>query len=255
VIRAVLFDLDETLIEEDAVVAEAFAATAARAAERYDADPARLAADARVRARELWRAAPGYDWCARIGISSWEGLHGRFEGDVPELAALRAWAPEFRRAAWAAALEDQRIDDPALAQELADRYVAERAARHRVYPDAAPVLDALAATHRLGLVTNGASCVQWDKLRASGFADRFASVVVSAEVGAGKPDPAPFRRALRELGAEPADAVMVGDNLKRDIAGAENAGLRAVWLDRRHRPAPPGVTTIHTLADLPRAIA
>jgi hypothetical protein len=53
----------------------------ATAARRYPLDPARLAQDARTRARELGRAAPTHPYCLRVGISSSEGLWCRFEGD------------------------------------------------------------------------------------------------------------------------------------------------------------------------------
>ena len=83
----------------------AFAATAGVAAERQPLDPRQLALDARACARELWHAAPRCPRsAARIGISSWEALWCRYEGDDEELRALREWAPGFRRDAWRAAL-------------------------------------------------------------------------------------------------------------------------------------------------------
>jgi putative hydrolase of the HAD superfamily len=91
VIRAVLIDLDDTLIVEEAAAVATFAATAGVAAERHPIDAAALAMNARARA--LWRAAPTYPYCQRIGISSWEGLWCRFEGEAGELRALREWAP------------------------------------------------------------------------------------------------------------------------------------------------------------------
>ena len=54
----------------------------------------------------------------------------------------------------------------------------------------------------------------------------------STVLGASKPDPAIFRAALAAAGCGPGDAAMVGDNPLRDIAGAQQAGLRGVWLDR-----------------------
>ncbi len=48
----------------------------------------------------------------------------------------------------------------------------------------------------------------------------------------GKPAPFLFEEALRELGVEAGDAVMVGDNLRTDIAGARNVGMATVWVNR-----------------------
>jgi len=255
--RALLLDLDDTLVVEERAAAATFAPTARIAAERHAIDVAALADDARARARELWRAAPSYPYCERIGISSWEGMWCRFEGEADELRALRAWAPDYRREAWRRALADQRIDDCELAAELGERFGIERRARHETFPDAAAALDTLRGDYALALVTNGASCLQREKLAASGLADRFAAVVVSGDLGRGKPDPAIFLHAVRALDAEPADAVMVGDNLRKDVDGALAAGLRAGWVNRdaEQRLDRGDVIEVHDLGALPGALA
>jgi putative hydrolase of the HAD superfamily len=258
VTRALLFDLDDTLVVEEGAAVAAFAATAAVAAEHHAIDPRAFAADARSRARELWRAGPAYAFCRRIGISSWEGLWCRYEGDAGELRALRAWAPEFRREAWRRALADQGVDDEALAAELGERFGDERRRLCENFADAAPTLGALRDDHALALVTNGASCLQREKLAASGLADRFDALVVSGDIGRGKPDPAIFAHALRALGAEPGDAVMIGDNLEKDIDGALAVGLQAIWVNRDggERPADrPDLREIAGLDELPAALA
>ena len=178
-----------------------------------------------------------WPYCKRIGISSWEGLWCRFEGAGAELRELRAWAPEFRREAWARALADQGLDDPTLAAELGERFGEERRALGDPFPDA-PLLADLHERHRLALVTNGAACLQREKLERSGLAAHFDAVVVSGDLGIGKPDPAVFRHALSLVGVEPADAVMIGDTVERDIDGALALGLRAVWINRFGRARP-----------------
>ena len=146
----------------------AFAATASVAAERHPLDPRRLAARRpRVRARAL-ACRRGVWFGRRIGISSWEALWCRYEGDAEELRAMRAWAPGFRRETWRAALGQQGVQDDELAAELGERFGEERRARHETFEDAAPVLDALRGDYRLALVTNGASCLQREKFEASG---------------------------------------------------------------------------------------
>jgi phosphoserine phosphatase len=245
---ALLFDLDDTLVLEEPAAAAAFEATA-RTVPGVDA--ARLAADARSHARALWRAAPTYPYCRRIGLSSSEGLWCRFEGDVAEIRALRTWAPAYRRAAWARALLDQGVEDPALAAELGDRFGEERRARHHTFADVPAALDALDGP--LALVTNGAVCLQNEKLAASGLAERFDAVVVSGDLGAGKPEASVFLHALSLLGAR--DGVMIGDSLDRDVDGALAVGLRAVWINRFGSGAGrEGVSEIETLAGLPAVL-
>jgi phosphoserine phosphatase len=246
---AILFDLDDTLVVEEAAAVASFQATARAALDRHPVDAARLAVDARARARELWWAGPAHGYCRRLGISSWEGLWCRFEGDADEVRALRSWAPGFRREAWRRALLDQGVDDSALAEELGERFGVERRARHELFPDA---LGALAAGAPIALLTNGASCLQREKVAGAGLDGRFDAVVVSGDLGIGKPDAAVFRHTLALLGV--VDAVMVGDSLDRDIDGARAAGLGAVWLNRTGEPCPDGVVQIRTLAELPAAL-
>jgi putative hydrolase of the HAD superfamily len=69
-----------------------------------------------------------------------------------------------------------------------------------------------------------------------------AFVVHAERAGGAKPHPAPFTRAA-ELGAVDRDRwVHVGDSIPSDVIGAQEFGLRAVWLNRRGHPAPEGVT-------------
>jgi len=241
------------MVEEPAAVA-AFRATAELAAAAHDLDVNALALAARARARELWRAAPTYAYCRRVGISSWEGLWCRYEGDGPETRELREWAPTYRREAWRLALAEQGIEDAALAGALGEQFLVERRARHELFPDAEDALRVLSTRYVLGLVTNGASCLQREKLGNSGLGHYFEVVVVSGDLGTAKPDPVVFQRALAELGAE--WAVMVGDSLEKDVQGAVRSGLAAVWLNRSARPRPAGlrVPEVPSLDELPGAL-
>ena len=255
--RALLFDLDDTLISDEPAAAAAFGATAEHGARSRALDAAALAAGAREEARELWLATPVHSYCQAIQISSWEGLWCRFEGEDPRIAWLRAWSPEYRRESWRRALARQGIEDDLLAQELGERYGTERRRLHETFEDVVAALDDLAADHVLGLVTNGASCLQREKLAASGLSARFAAVAVSGELGVGKPDPAIFAHALEALGADAADAVMVGNSLAHDVAGARAAGMRAVWVNRfgQERPEGEALVEVRTLGELRGALA
>jgi putative hydrolase of the HAD superfamily len=121
-----------------------------------------------------------------------------------------------------------------------------------LFPDALPCLDSFAG-FKLGVVSNGDGELQNAKVKRLGIADRFAAVVVSGEVGLRKPGPEIFALACARLGVEPAEASFAGDRLEDDAMGAHAAGLRAFWVDRQHtgRKVPAGVTVIGSLADLP----
>lgn len=119
------------------------------------------------------------------------------------------------------------------------------------YPDAAPALKALRESgRRLAIVSNW-DCSLADWLEPAGLTGLVDCVVTSAATGAAKPDPVIFRTALELLGAEKAGAVHVGDSLAKDIEGAREAGIRAIFVARDGKQPPAGVETIHSLADLP----
>ena len=235
-IQSLFFDLDETLLLEEASVEEAFHATCRIAEERYGLDPEALTRSVRAHAKRIWLSHPTAQECMALGISSWEGLHARFEGNSPLIRRLREWAPEYRRRAWTRALAEHGVQNPDLARELAETFVQERAKRYEPFPDAEPVLEGLRRRYRLALITNGPPCLQREKLRASGLERFFEAVVISGELGIGKPDSRIFLHALGRMGLSPQEAVMVGNSLVRDVLGAKRAGLWAVWI---RRPGPP----------------
>jgi putative hydrolase of the HAD superfamily len=255
--RALLFDLDDTLVVEEPAAAASFAATARLAGTRHRVNAGRLATTARERARELWYATPVHPYCMRVGISSWEGLWCRFEGEDPDVHWLREWSPRYRREVWSLALADQGVKDPVLAEELGERYGTERRARHDRFADVPACLDELRDSYTLGLITNGVSCLQREKLATAGLSEYFDVVVVSAEFGVGKPDPSIFEHALSLLGSDPEHTVMIGDSLTRDIDGAIAAGLDGVWVNRSGQPRPADrldLVEVTTLGDLPAAL-
>jgi putative hydrolase of the HAD superfamily len=145
-----------------------------------------------------------------------------------------------------------------LVREVADAYSSEREARVAPFPGALDTLAALRRRgHRLALVTNGGARLQRAKLERFGLAGFFHAVRIEGEVGVGKPLAAAFAGALAALGAAGEPAVMIGDDLDADIAGASAAGLAAIWID--HRGAgPPGAgprpaRVIRSLAELAEA--
>lgn len=254
---AILFDLDDTLIVDEAVSSEALATTAEHAFRAVGADVERFRNDAREIARQLHREAPVHPYCRRIGISAFECLWGRFEGETPDLTALREWAHEYRVRVFDAALRKQELDGGETAVELAETFSSQRRKLSRLMPDAREVLTRLSKTHRLGLLTNGAPDLQREKLLASGLAPFFSAVAVSGEHDIGKPAPEILHRLLAELETAPADAVMVGNSLERDIAGARNAGVRSIWIkvpgSEEHDDVHPD-HTITALSEIPALI-
>ena len=112
------------------------------------------------------------------------------------------------------------------------------AARNQVQPfeDVLPALLRLSEKFMLGTISNGAA-----DLSAIGMADHFRVSVAAHQFGSAKPDPAIFAHACEQLGVTAAETVYVGDDLLLDVVGAQQAGMRAVWMNRFERPLPPHI--------------
>jgi putative hydrolase of the HAD superfamily len=233
VLRAVLFDLDGTLMDHDAARVAGLRAHLAR----WLAGTAFQESEA---VEEEWRRleALHYDEYTSGACSFQEQRRRRVHG-------------------MHAALGRERSSDAA-ADEWFEAYLRHYRAAWRPFADAAPALAALSASRgrpALGVVTNGEGEPQRAKLAAIGLAEHFTVVVASGEAGVAKPQAAIFELACERLGVDPAQAAHVGDRLDLDASAAAQAGLQGVWLDRAGAASAPkgeieSVTRITTLRDL-----
>ena len=137
--------------------------------------------------------------------------------------------------------------------EIFDSYLTLYEESWSLYPDVRPCLDALAA-YPLGLITNGDSDQQRQKLEQTGIAGYFHSVVVSGDVGVAKPGRQIFERSAEELGLQPDKLLFIGDNPENDVRGALQAGWHAIWLNRTESKQKVAARTVADLADLPRLV-
>lgn len=118
-----------------------------------------------------------------------------------------------------------------------------KSASHLLYPDVVETLEALRA---LGVGTALLSNIHFDlrpELKDQGILDLFDSVVLSYEHGIQKPDPRLFQMALDELGVEPTEALMVGDNPTNDGGGVE-LGITTLILPPREEFGPHGLDIV-----------
>jgi putative hydrolase of the HAD superfamily len=128
---------------------------------------------------------------------------------------------------------------------LVDAFRSYRPARLTPYPGVPESLGQLRRLAPVGLVTNGDPAGQRAKLAALGLHDAFDVVVFSDELGRSfrKPHPAPFCQALRQLGADPGRSFFIGDHPDRDIAGAQQVGMRAIRVRTGEYAGRPDVVT------------
>jgi putative hydrolase of the HAD superfamily len=202
----------------------------------------RLQAELRSLGVEVPLEQAGRAMKAEIGFYRGHLWMGR---DAPGLAELRRRCAEVLREALDLDLGVEAAEGALLA-----------AIRFEPFPDAVPALRALRGA---GVKLVAAS--NWDvslheQLARSGLDALLDGALSSAEVGAPKPDPEIFARALALAGAAPGEALHVGDDLEADVGGALAAGLTPVLIDRDGSvEAPPGVRRIASLAELPALCA
>ncbi|MEV6972317.1 HAD family hydrolase [Kitasatospora sp. NPDC093806] len=118
---------------------------------------------------------------------------------------------------------------------------------------------ARAAGWTLGIVSNGGTRPQLEKIRRTGLGPLVDGWVISEEADCLKPDPLIFEIAAQRCGVPPtgdwaAHTWMVGDHAPADIAGAELTGLRSVWLHHGRPWAEPGYRPTLKAAGLPEAV-
>jgi putative hydrolase of the HAD superfamily len=207
--KALFFDLDDTLLDDDASVVRSLDLTCQQ-----------VIAPA-VPSLDLHAFAKVY---REITVSVWES--GDVRTDDQETSGLMLWRQ---------ALAHFDCRDEALVLAARAAYTNFRDEKPIVFDDALPVLAALHGRYPLALITNGGSVKQRRKLSNSGLAHFFDFVVTSDDYHASKPDPGIFHHAAERLGVVPDSVWHVGDSPGNDVKGAVNAGLAAVWLNRLAR--------------------
>ena len=201
-ISCITFDLDDTLWESGAVLANA--------------------------------EAKLYDWLVRT-CPEIANAHSH-DALVAHRRAHYASIPEIRhdltraRLLWLESL----LREWGYAAELAQagfRVFREHRNAVTLFDDVTHVLGKLGERYAIGAITNGNADVH-----RIGIGHHFDFVVTPAEAGAAKPDSTIFEFALSAAGASPANVVHVGDDPVRDVAGAAAIGLRTVWMNPAGSP-------------------
>lgn len=217
-IRAVLFDMDETLLDRQASL-RAFAAAQ------------------HARHQPALETLPAQTFVARFL-------------ELDDNGAL--WKDEVYRRI----LEENGVTglEP---QTLLDEYLADFHRHCRAFPGLAEMTaDLTGAGYRLGLITNGLFPFQAHNFQALGVTEHFAAVLVSGQEGMRKPEPEIFRRALARLGVSADEAVFVGDNPEADIRGAHGVGMRTIFRPSPfHADAPLADAVCTDLRQLPAILS
>ena len=219
-VRAICFDLDNTLWDVWPVIVRAEQAMYDFLAQRYPRVVANITLEMMRSAREQTAAA-----------------HPRMRHDFTFLRkqTLREHAREFGYA-------------EAMVEEAFDAFIS---ARNQVelYEDVLPALEQLRARYRLFTASNGNA-----DLGKIGLAHFFERTIAARHVGVLKPDPAIFHKVIEGTDLQAHDVVYVGDDPHLDVEGARGAGMQAIWIDRQGSEWPaeiaPAAHSVRSLTEL-----
>lgn len=229
-IRAILFDLDETLFDHRQAVA--YAAT-------------------------TWTESfsPGHELLTEVP-ALWLDLEDRH---LPSWYAGECSFDEQRRRRLRDFCRRLGLPLPTDLDAAYGDFLLHYEAAWAAFPDAAQAMDALSGLGlTLGVLTNGVPVQQEAKLRRIGLMDRLDPVLTPDALGGNfKPTAACYLAAAAKLGLRPQEILLVGDNRDLDAIGPTTVGMHGVWLDRYGTPqgrgdhATGGPPRIASLLELP----
>lgn len=211
--RAILFDLDDTIISAYSQPGLAWRAVSEEFADEIAPLAPHELADAVAQAADDYWSDPQHHKARRLDMTNSRrsivttALERLVETGRPGLAE-------------------------AVAHRFADRFTAYREERMHLFEGALETLVILRREGvRLALVTNGAAAFQRAKIERFGLAPFFDHIQIEGEHGFGKPEDAAYHHALQAVNTAAADAWMVGDNLEWEVAAPQRLGIYAIWHD------------------------
>lgn len=210
-IRAVLIDLDDTLVDHQHAMRSALRVL-------HDKDP-RL-------------QALGFDFL----LAEWQRVLEAMHDDVA-VGRIPIHESRIIRYRHFYDLAGAPVDR-AEAEEIATDHMQTYMSNRRIVPGAVALMEIVRRHARTAVVTNNTVIEQDEKLLTFGLWPHVDALVTSEECGVAKPDSAIFITALERLGVGVDEAVMVGDSWENDIIGAAGIGMRAIWLNRHGTACP-----------------
>ncbi len=218
-IKAVSFDVDDTLWDFESAMTSALALTLQRIKQTITTDAAmQLTVDKLIEIRDA--------------VSEQMG------GDA-------AGVEKIRHAAFVKTLETIGHPDREFAADLYHLYMEARFSNVKPFADVPCALTQLASRFQLGVISNGHT----HPIRL-GLPHKFAFVIFASDHGFTKPDSRIFRFALSKIERNPEQVLHVGDSLQSDVAGANNSGLRSAWLNRENATNSTEITPDLEIPDL-----
>ena len=221
-IRTILFDLDDTLLDFKASEAEAL---------RYTLKTLGLEPTAEIVARY-----------SVINQAQWELLEKKVL--TRQQVLVRRFEILF-----------QEYGVSCEAQAAQDTYHHRLSQGHYFLPGAVELLEELYTQYDLYVVSNGTGAVQDGRIKSSGIDRYFKDIFISERMGADKPDPVFFENCFKRIpGFSKDEAIIIGDSLTSDIRGGNNVNLRTCWFNPNGQMPKAGIRAdyeIKKLSEIP----
>lgn len=213
--RAILFDLDDTLIASSETTAPAWPEICEKYASEFQGHSAETV-HAEIRKTSRW---------------FWSDTERHRRG---RLDLLRA-----RQEILKSTFDRMQMNADGLIHRMVDDHARLRDDKTILYSRVYETLDWFRHQNvRLALVTNGNKEPQREKITRFKLEPYFEYILIEGEFGTGKPDPKVYSHVLAQLDAKPEQAWMVGDNFEWEIVVPKQLGLFTVWVNSRHRELP-----------------
>lgn len=195
-IKAIIFDLDGTLLNRDASI-EMFVDCQY---DRLNIELSHIPKDTYIK-RFIELDQRGYVWKDKV----YQQLAAEFE---------------LKEITW---------------EELLQDYLSQFKNHCMAFPNLKKMLEGLKSQNLLlGMITNGFGQFQMDNLKSLHIEKYFDVILVSEWEGIKKPDPRIFNKALNILNVQPNEAIFVGDHPENDVLAAKKVGMKSIWKKDLH---------------------
>ena len=227
--KAILFDMDGTIITSETVAEQAW----------REACKIAVKANKKLNNRKL--------------LNLINEIRGSFWNDPVRNAAGRKDIHQARTWIVEQALSRMGVVDRTLAESIEHKYSTYKDELTGFFPNTEGVLQKLMKRNiKLVLVTNGEGKIQREKINKFCLERYFTTCLIEGELGYGKPDPRVYQLALSGLAVTASEAWMIGDDLQFDLSGAKELGIFSVWCDfmKKGLPSSSKVTPDKIIRDI-----
>ena len=219
--KAILFDLDGTIITSETIAEQAWLEACKLAKKSKN----------RIDRQKL------FNLINEIRESFWSDPVKNAEGRK-NISRARTWIVEQ-------ALSHLGVIDRTLAESIERRYTTYKDELTDFFPNTENVLQSLIKRNiKLVLATNGGKEMQREKINRFRLERYFTTCLIEGELGYGKPDPRVYQTALSRLAVSADEAWMIGNDLQYDLSGAKELGIFSIWCDFEKKGLPSGSKVI-----------